>query len=378
VVTVDRPLLLQLRTPQRSLARQIEWRIDAAFQDTKTAAAQDEGIVHVFVPDKYKDDWQHFAGVMTHLYLDERESFVVKKAIELAAEAKRPGARLQDISYCWEGLGPKCLDIIKPLMNDPNQDVAFAAARAAAFLGDIPAQDVLVRIAQTPRHKFQINAVTVLGTLPSTPEINQKMRPLLDSPDTLVRIEAYHMLAKNHDWSVITKVVAKDNEKFVLDVVPAKGTPLIYATRVGMPRIALIGPTTSLKMPLVFGALDNRLTISSDDKAQFVDIYYRGVELGEPVRILSHPELAQVIARLGGDGPVEDAKLDFGYGDVVAMLQSLAGSRKVVASVDGREVNPTFVLQEIQAQPDQIKAAPLLPGQVRPQSDAPGAQSRSQ
>jgi hypothetical protein len=140
----------------------------------------------------------------------------------------------------------------------------------------------------------------------------------------------------------------------------------------------LIGPAPSLKMPVVYAALDNRLTISSDDKEKFVDIFYRGTEHREPVRILSHPDLAQIIARLGGDGPVEDAKLNFGYGDVVAMLQSLTESRKVVASVAGKEVHPTFLLQEIQVRPDEIRSAPLLPGQQRTQSDVPGAQSSSQ
>ena len=70
-LNIDRPLVLQLRVPQRSLARQIEYRIDAAFQDMNAAAAQDEGLVYVYVPKKYQNDWQHFAGVMTHLFLDE-------------------------------------------------------------------------------------------------------------------------------------------------------------------------------------------------------------------------------------------------------------------------------------------------------------------
>ena len=168
------------------------------------------------------------------------------------------------------------------------------------------------------------------------------------------------------------------DEKFVLDVVNSSGPPLIYATRSGIPRIALIGPTPALKMPLVFAALDNRLTISSDPKSQFVDIYYRGVEMGEPVRILSHPDLSQIIARLGGEGPTEDAKLDFGYGDVVAMLQSMVESGKVVAQHGGKTVTPTFLLQELHARPDEIHGAPLLPGQQqRAQSDV-GAQSSSQ
>jgi len=365
-IAQDRPLVIQLRTPQLSLARQIEWRIDEAFQDPKTAAAQDEGLVNVYVPEKYGGDWQHFAGVLRYLYLSSNPAFPAAKAKQLAAEALKPDAPLEDISYCFEALGTACIPYVTPLMSNPNPDIAYAAARAAAYVGDRGAQDVLLTMAQTPKHKFQLNAVQILGNLPNSPEINHKIRGLLDSRETLVRLEAYRMLAKNHDSSIFTRVIATGNEKFVLDLVPSSGPPLIYATRAGQPRIVVMGAKPSLELPMIFSALDNRLTITTagQDK-NLVTIFYRGAEFPKPVTVLSHPDLAEVIARLGGEGPAEDAKLDFGYGDVVAMLQSLADSRKLVAMYDGKQVNANFVLQELQRIPDDIRSAPLLPGQTK-------------
>ncbi|CAN5521062.1 hypothetical protein BH10PLA1_BH10PLA1_14020 [soil metagenome] len=365
-IAQDRPLVIQLRTPQLSLARQIEWRIDEAFQDPKTAAAQDEGLVNVYVPEKFGGDWQHFAGVLRYLFLNTNPAFPALKAQQLVTEALKPNAPLEDISYCWEGLGAVVIPYITPLMSSDNPDLAYAAARAAAYVGDRGAQDVLVAMAQTPKHKFQLNAVQVLGNLPSSLEVNHKIRELLNSPETLVRIEAYKMLAKNHDSSIFTRVIATGNEKFVLDLVPSTGPPLVYATRAGQPRIVVMGPKTSLELPLIFSALDNRLTIAtSEHDKNLVTIYYRGTEFPQPITVLSRPDLAEVIARLGGEGPIEDEKLDFGYGDVVAMLQSLADSRKLVAMYDGKMVNANFVLQELQRIPDDIRSAPLLPGQVK-------------
>ena len=151
--------------------------------------AQDEGLVYVYLPKKYEHDWEHFAGVMTHLFLNESENFVGRKAAELKKVAlEDPNAPLMDISYCLEGLGPKAIEVIEPLIRGKNQDVAFAAARAAAYLGNIPAQDELVKIAQTKGHKFQVNAVHVLGSMPASPAIMDKIRPLLDSSETMVRI----------------------------------------------------------------------------------------------------------------------------------------------------------------------------------------------
>src|SRR5206468_3247300 len=124
----------------------------------------------------------------------------------LADEAVKPDAPLLDISYCWEGLGKVSLNVIREreLMGSANPDVAYAAARAAAYLGDSSAPAALVKMATTPGHKFQVNAVQVLGSLQSSPEINEMLRPLLDSDQTLVRLEAYKMLARNGDNSIFS------------------------------------------------------------------------------------------------------------------------------------------------------------------------------
>ena len=91
------------------------------------------------------------------------------------------------------------------------------------------------------------------------------MHELLDSDKTLVRIEAYKVLARNGDPSIRTQVVTPwaNNQKFVLDIVPSHGSSIIYASRTGMPRIALIGPMPEVSTPVMFAAMEDRLTISS-------------------------------------------------------------------------------------------------------------------
>jgi hypothetical protein len=186
----DRPIVLRLLQPQRSMARRIETRIDEFFQDSEVAAAQDEGIVYLYVPAHYKGDWQHFLGLVTHLYLRNSEGFNATKAKLLAEEAVKPGAAIADISFCWEGLGAFGLPYYRDLMGHADPAIAFYAARAAAFASDPIAPDALARIART-KGQFQIEAVRTLGSLPSSPAINAMIGPLVDSDQTLVRVEAY-------------------------------------------------------------------------------------------------------------------------------------------------------------------------------------------
>ncbi len=370
ITMMDRPLLLRLRQPQLSMARGIEYRIDAAFQNTNVAAAKDEGIVWLYVPDKYGNDWEHFVQVALHQFLNSAPDFAVVKARQLAEEAVKPDAPLLDISYCWEALGPLALPFFAPLMTHQSPEVAFAAARAGAFLGDGAAQSVLMEMARSGGHPFRISAVQTLAKLPASPVINQMLRTLLDSSESLVRLEAYRALAANGDSSIISRPIG--GQKFMLDLVPSQGPPLIYASRTGVPRIALIGHKLQMSLPVLFTAMDNRLSISSERDRPLVTVYYRGPELPKPVSFLSSPDLAELISRLGGEGAPGEAKLSFNYCDVVSLLQAMSDQQRLSALAGGKPQPVSFVLQEPPRSEQTIEEAPMIPEQP-PATDKLGA-----
>jgi hypothetical protein len=395
IVAQDMALALRLRQPEYRVARAIEGRVDERFQavadkpkktaqnEVGVAAAADDGIVHLYVPRKaYNGDWEHFSQVVLHLYMNGSPDFAAVKARQLAAEAVKPDARLLDITYCWEGLGPEALPAILPLMTNEKPEVAFAAARAAACIEDPSgsADAALANMARTPNHPFQVNAVQTLGQLPPTSARKAMLRKLLDGDQTLVRLEAYRILAREGDAAVFSKTI---QQKFVLDVVPCSGPALVYASRQGMPRIALLGSQVSLAQPLMFAAMDSRLSMSSGADGKAVTIFYRPVLTGRSVgptslEVRSGGDLNEVIARLGGDGAAdEEERLDFSYSDVVAIVQSLSQERKLAAAgsaaANGQAVPVPFVLQELPETQDSIYNAPVIPDRARPQDTGSAA-----
>jgi flagellar basal body P-ring protein FlgI len=378
----DRPLILRLRAPERRMARSIENRIVEQFQGVvdndlrikHVASAQDEGLIYVYVPRVYTDDWSHFANLLKHLYMrGGSPEYAALKAQQLADAAVKPDAPLDDISFAWEGLGKPAMHALTPLMNSSSPDVQFAAARAAAFIGDPGAVPVLMRIASTPGNSFRVNAVQTLAQLPATPMVDKLLRTLLDSDQALVRIEAYKVLAKHQDGSVYSRIIKNgDNEKFVLDMVHCNGSPLVYASRQGIPRLAIFGTETEVTIPIMYAAMTDRFSISSNPDNADVTIFYRGTELQKPVKIISGPQLSEIAARLGGDGPPGDDALDFSYADVVALMQSMIDGQKVSRAVAGRRQLAAFVLQEPPRIQDAIDSAPLLGDNGRPQTESSG------
>jgi hypothetical protein len=391
VVQVDRPLLLMLRQPQHSLARAIEQRINERFQSEadrprknsmtgyQTAEAKDEGRIEVYVPRRFNGDWERFAGVSQFLFMNTSVEFATRKAAELAEAAVKPKAPLLEISYCWEGLGSAALPFVSKLMSHPDPSVAFAAARAGAYIGDpsYAAQEALTRMASTHGHPYQLSAIDVLGKLPPSTALSQMLRKLLDAPEASVRVKAYEVLASHEDPTLVSHSVRRweDREKFVLDLVPSEGPPLVYATQRGRPRIAIIGRFPVLRDDVVFTAIGNRLSISAtevgEEKRRALVIHYRDPHRRQALRALSRPDVAELAARLGGEGAKSDEKLDFTYGEVLAILQSMVDRGDIVSSArgrDGRALAASFVLQEAPQVADQIQNAPSI-DDGRPQAE---------
>ena len=374
-VVSDRPLLLQLRQPERRMARNIESRVNEALHQDKVCTAFDEGYCQLWLPESYQGDWEHFAKVVSHLYLQGSEAFGRAKARQLVIEARKPGAPLQDISYCWEGLGSYAMPELAPLLVDAPEDIRFAAARAAAYIGDPSGAAVhaLFDIARTSHSPFQVAAVQVLGRVPNSRAVNQLLRDLLDSDETTVRIEAYNILARNKDASVQSRVIASardsSNQKFILDFVRSQGRPFVYAARSVVPRIAIFGNVPEVTLPLTFGAMDNRLTISSGPVGRDVTLFYRDMQARQPIQVSSPPDIADILARLAGQMDDGTGQLDFTYAEILAILQGLSDQHKLqVTTPTGEAVAAAFMLQDAPVVRDAIDNAPLL-DRGRPQGD---------
>ena len=348
-VTFDRPITLRNRTPQYATSRAIETVINSRFQDKTVAAAQDEGLINLQVPLKYRGNWQHFVGVVSHLYINQTPAKAALKAQELVEEAKQPGAWLENISYALEALGPVALPYLTSLLAHPAGDVQYAAARAGAFIGDHTSEDALMRIATTTGHPYRINAIAALGELPNNSVINHALVRCLDSDEAQVRIEAYRILAESNDPNIFSYVV---NNSYVVDEVRSAGKPMIYASRTGKPRLAIFGNRPKLSLPLTFTAFDHQLSIASDAEGRNqVSIFYRGPEFQQPITTASGTTVVELAARLGGAGTEGGLArgLRFGYGEVVAVLQSLVDSGKVSAS---------FVMQDLESSPEDFEDTP--------------------
>ncbi len=183
---------------------------------------------------------------------------------------------------------------------------------------------------------------------------------LLATKNALVRIEAYRVLAEHDASAIISRQI---DGQFTVDHVATDGPPLVYATRSGIPRIAIFGQNTSLNLPIMYTAMEDRLTICSAPDGQGVTVFDRTSNLKPGgIQAKIRPDLYEVIWRLAGGS---NDGFRFGYSDLVGILQGLS---------NGKHISASFVLQDLPSMRGEVEDAPPIvdpKGQPTAQSAPP-------
>jgi len=188
--------------------------------------------------------------------------------------------------------------------------------------------------------------VKVLGALPGSPRVDRMLTDLLTTKNALVRIEAYRVLAEHEAGPVISRAI---DGQFAIDQVATDGPPLVYASRSGIPRIAVFGKNVSLNQPIMYTAMDDRLTISTAPDGKSVTVFDRTSKINPSgIQAQFRPDLFEVLLRLAGSS---EEGFRFGYSDLVGILQGLS---------NGKHIPAAFVLQDAPAVKGEIEEAPPI------------------
>jgi hypothetical protein len=90
-----------------------------------------------------------------------------------------------------------------------------------------------------------------------------------------------------------------------------------------------------------------------------MSIYYRGTSSQEPVQQLTMSDLPEIIARFGGEGAPGQPRLNFTYGEIVALLGKMSDAGVMEAPGSARA---SFVLQDAPGGWNRdVDTAPIIP-----------------
>ncbi len=344
VVTVSRPVRLELRRADYRMSRLIQRRINQRFgEGQKVATAKTPSMIELKIPRRYRDDYIHFLRLVMHIYVSGQSGSEETYVRRLARDILLPTARYEDIALVWEAAGRQVLPVIRKLYASSNPAVAFYATKAGLRLNDRMAADVMVRIANHANSPFQIPAVEELGLARRFAQSLQTLKHMLSSRNILLRVAAYEALLKHGSRDVIRRWDISG--QFTVDEVKSDGDYIIYTTVTGKPRIVLFGCGIPLKRPLFYCPDDELVTIDASGNDKKIMVYRKipGTQRqSDPFYV--EPKVTEFIRTLGSrpvkgmDGRIEGLGLT--YSQVVGVLHGLCKQEHISAK---------FVLQRSDA-----------------------------
>lgn len=366
----ERKLSLMAVVESYSTVRQVMDAINRRFpNESKVADAVNPSTVVIQVPPANRSDVGRFLEGILYLPLTTSPMEIEDRAKTLVGELTRPEAPLHEVGLALEGIGVSTVAMLQPLYTHGRRPVNFYAARTGLRLGDDLAIEVIIRHARDPDSPFRRQAVRELGRSGRRHRAGIALRELLDSDEPRIRILAYEALREVDPRPIIQTVVGRDPENFLLELVPSNGTPLIYARRTEIRRIALIGGDRMVcRPPLLYHEAGKPITLSASAGDGVVTILRKDpsgtVTLGPLKAPMGVPPLIRFLGQnLARDrsGKIEGLELDYAF--ILELMYRLSAKQAINAEVRWEEpdVEDAFGPLEPTGRPESELQAPAMP-----------------
>lgn len=262
VVTTQRPVRLELRRSDYTLATMTQQKINQRFGGgMKMAWARSPSLVELNIPDDLRGDYEHFLQLVMHLYLIGGSGGEEMHARQLARAILLPTAMPDDISLVWEAMGRQILPVIRDSYTSSNSTAAFYACRAGLRLEDVMAVEPMGRLAQVADNPFQLQAIAEIGRARRMVQFKPILKALLSDRNELVRIAAYEAVCRHGLAGLVRRTEVPG--QFIMDEVDTDGEFTIYATVSGQPRIVLFGRGMPVNRPVFYSPSDELITINA-------------------------------------------------------------------------------------------------------------------
>jgi hypothetical protein len=369
----DLPIKLRLANPSHARSRSLQGVINSQFPEERgqggpTARGESDESIEITVPPSFRDRPEEFVELLRATSLDQGAVEATANTLVKLVQSDPSNAR--DAALRWQTLGPRALPAIRPLYQYPEDIPRLAALQAGAKLDDPLVVSDLLDLAATGTGDVRTEAIQLLGRMGVNPRIDQGLRPLLNDPDTEVRLAVYEALEHRADPAIERIDV---DGKFVIDLVESD-YKLIYITQLGRPRIVLMGKDLAIERPTAVFAWSNRFMVKSEPDDSQVEVYYQDERGGRGVISLVDPDLESFVQFLAHKTTVEDPRpgLNLTYSETLGLLHQICRQRYIQADFKAEQDRLLAAIYEQERQSTVVERPEFASGgEPAPAEEAP-------
>jgi len=325
-----------LDSPDFVSANSIRNRINERF-GPKTAVPISTAEIRVVFPAPYREQKQRFLRIVESLLLGNspriRDNHI-QSLIEQLLSKENP----ENAEIALEGVGKPALDELARLLENPDPDVRFHAARCMLHIGDKRSLGYLRTLINTSNQPHRIEAVKAVGLNAKYRDALSILTPVLDDKDVPVRLQAYTMLVRLNSPAITRKVIADGG--FLVDSVVCSGPKLVYVYRSIIPRIVVFGAPVYCSDSLFIQSDDGSITLNAQAGDKYISISRKHPSRPRVIGPLSSSRELSILIQTIGDltevsGKSSSHRLGLAvpYSDIVLILKKAAKQGAISARV---------------------------------------------
>jgi hypothetical protein len=326
----DYQLILVIRQKDYRLTSRIRDQINGRF-GSGTAKAVLSGQINVIIPAKYKLRKQKFVSLVQATYITE-DAAAINQRVEQFIRSLETAGNKDAAEISLEAIGNIAADKLAGVLNSPDAEVRFRAARCLMNMGDDRGLGKLREIVFDKTSPYRKEAIETIGASARRNDATAVLQRVMRDDDFQISLAAFDQLNRLDDISITRKLIGRT---FYLKETAGTKKKSIYVSRSGQPYIVLFGAPMYCIDGSFIQSDDGNITINALPGAGKVSLT-RKIAGHPPITVQSSHNLSDIIETLCNEATVpRDSSrkpgVNIPYSDMIALLKKMCEKGAVQA-----------------------------------------------
>lgn len=323
--------IITLQKPDYVLAGAIRDRLSGRY-GFDLARAMSPRVIEYALPPDYQRRKMQFVALVAATYMNETPQ-LTRTRTDRFVQQLAAGQDEERSEIALEAIGRECLGQLASLLNSPDEEVRFRAARCMLNLRDDSALGTLRQIALDPKSAYRLEALEAVAASARRNDAAALARLLLRDDDSRMVLAAYEYLRELGNLAVTQDFIGRS---FYLEHVVATDRKGIFVARRGDPRIVVFGAPLICRDSMFVESPDGMVMIDAQPGRGYMSLMRKNpMRPGTIGPLKSGFVLSEVIRTLGSEfAQTEEGHvtaLGVSYAEVIALLEQMCAKGAVAA-----------------------------------------------